>query len=339
VRLLILGGTLFLGRHLVNAARARGHELTLMNRGRTDPDAFPDVEQLRGDRECDLSLLAGRSWDCVIDTCGYLPRVVRASAEQLEGSVEHYTFISSISAYGTFPRAGLDEDAPAARLEDPLSEDVERFYGELKAACEREVQTALPGRALVIRPGLIVGPQDPSERFTYWVARLADGGRALVPRCGEQPVQFIDARDLADWIVTMAQRRATGVFNATGPTQALTLERILQRIAAVAGGGAELVWTDEARLAEAGVQPWTELPLWLDLNRNPELRGFLAVDVRRALAAGLALRPLDATVADTLAWVRARSGPRVHPSASSMPPPAISRTREAELLSRLAGSR
>jgi 2'-hydroxyisoflavone reductase len=306
--LLILGGTVFLGRHIVEASLHQGHELTLFNRGRSDPDAFADVEQIRGDRGGDLTGLSGRTWDCVIDTSGYLPRLVGQSAEQLSRAVEHYTFVSSVSVYGTFPQAGIDEDAPVAQLPDPSSEDVDRYYGELKAACEGVVQSALPGRALVVRPGLIVGPHDPTDRFTYWVTHLAQGGRVRAPRALEQPVQFIDARDLADWIVTMSERQATGVYNATGPPEPLTFTAMLERIAAVADGRAELVWTDERQLADEGVEPWDELPLWLDLPRHPELRGFLAVDVSRAFAAGLTLRPLEQTVSDTLAWVKARPG-------------------------------
>jgi 2'-hydroxyisoflavone reductase len=337
MRLLILGGTLFLGRHLVDAARERDHELTLFNRGRTDPEAFADVEQIRGDRERDLSLLAGRTWDAVIDTCGYVPRIVRGSADSLADALEHYTLISSISAYGTFPRVGLDEDWPAASLSDtdPDTEDVANYYGELKAACEREVEAALPGRSLVVRPGLIIGPEDPTERFAYWVARLARGGRVLVPRAPRQPVQFIDVRDLARWIVGMAERRQTGVFNATGPAQPTTFEELLQRINAATGDAAELVRVDEGRLAEAGVQPWGDMPLWLDLDRNPDFRGFLAVDVGRALATGLTLRPLEATVADTLAWVRVRSGLRENAFGPPVPPGGISRQRETELLATL----
>jgi len=331
VRLLILGGTLFLGRHIVDCAREHGHELTLFNRGHTDPGAFADVERITGDREADLDVLAGRSWDAVIDTSGYLPRVVRASAAALADSVDHYVFVSSISAYSSLPVPGLDEDAPLAELPDPDSEDVARYYGELKVGCERVVRDALPDRALVVRPGLIVGPHDPTERFTYWVRRLAEGGRVLAPGAEGQPVQLIDARDLARWIVLMTEQRRTGTFNATGPAERLTFGEMLERIRRATGGNAEFVWIDEDRLAEAGVEPWDELPLWLDLPRHAELRGFLAVSVGRALSEGLEFRPLEATVADTLAWRRSTSeiGKTV---GVPVPPAGLSVEREAQLL-------
>ena len=182
MRLLILGGTMFLGRHLVEAAQARGHELTLFNRGRTDPTPIAGVAQIHGDREHDLGRLDGRSWDAVIDTSGYLPRAVRASAERLADNVERYVFVSSISAYGSFPEPGLNEDAPTAPDPPPDASDVMEHYAEMKAACERVPESVVPGRALTIRPGLIVGLHDPTNRFTYWVTRLAEGGRVLAPR-------------------------------------------------------------------------------------------------------------------------------------------------------------
>jgi 2'-hydroxyisoflavone reductase len=337
MRLLVIGGTLFLGRHVVAAARRRGHELTLFNRGVTDPAPIAGVEQIHGDREHDMERLAGRRWDAVIDTAGYVPRVVRISAEALADAADTYVFVSSISAYGTFPRAGLAEDAPTAPPppSGPDSEDVTRYYSELKAACERVVEDVLAGRALVIRPGLIVGPHDPTNRFTYWVRRLAVGGRVLVPRAPDQPVQLIDARDLADWIVRMVENRSAGIYNATGPAEPLTFGPMLERIRAATGGDAELVWIDEARLAEAGVEPWDELPLWLDLARNPDFVGFLAADIGRALGAGLTLRPLEDTVIDTLAWLRARDEPSRPSAGPALPPTGLSPEREAELLARL----
>jgi 2'-hydroxyisoflavone reductase len=338
MRLLVLGGTVFLGRHIVAAATERGHDLTLFNRGRSDPAPIPGVEQIHGDREQDLARsVAGRRWDVVIDTSGYLPRVVRASAELLSDTVECYAFVSSISAYATFPRPGLDEDAPLAPAPPPDAEDVVRYYSELKAACEGEVDSVLGDRALVIRPGLIVGPHDPTNRFTYWVRRLAEGGRVLAPGAPEQPVQLIDARDLGDWIVRMAEERAGGVYNATGPATWLTFGPMLERIRDATGGGAELVWIEEHRLAEAGVEPWLELPLWLDLPRNPGFRGFLAVDIGRALGAGLTFRPLEETVADTLAWIGRDALAPAPGNVPQSPPTGLSREREAELLARLPG--
>jgi 2'-hydroxyisoflavone reductase len=338
MRLLVLGGTLFLGRHIVDSGQARGHELTLFNRGRTDPSPIPGVEQIHGDREQDLAPLAGRSWDAVIDTSGYWPRAVRASAELLAENVDRYVFVSSISAYGRFPELGMDEDAPTAPDPPPDASDVMEHYAELKASCERAVESVLPGRALVIRPGLIVGPLDPTERFTYWVRRLAEGGRVLAPRAPDQPVQLIDARDLADWTVRMAERGAAGAYNATGPAEILTLGPLLERIAAATAGGSELVWIDEDQLAEAGVGAWDELPVWLDLPRNAEFRGLCAVDIGRALEAGLEFRPLEETVADTLAWDRERGEMPERTGEEPLPRRAgLAREREAELLARLAG--
>jgi 2'-hydroxyisoflavone reductase len=336
MRLLVLGGTVFLGRHLVAAGQARGHELTLFNRGLSDPAPIAGIEQIHGDREHDLSRLAGRDWDAVIDTSGYVPRVVGASARALASAVDRYVFVSSISAYGTFPETGVDETAPTAPDPPAGTEDVLEHYAGLKAACERVVEEVLPGRALVIRPGLIVGPHDPTERFTYWVRRLAAGGRVLAPRAPGQPVQLIDARDLAQWIVRMVEAGATGVFNATGPATRLTFGPMLERIAVATGSRSELVWIEERRLAEAGVKPWDELPLWLDLDRNPDFRGFLAADVSRALAAGLSFRPLEETARDTLAWTHERAAPPARPAGELRPPPAgLSPEREADLLARL----
>jgi 2'-hydroxyisoflavone reductase len=303
MRLLILGGSVFLGRGLVEAAESRGHELVLFNRGRSSPDAFPDIEQLRGDRDGDLSALRGRTWDAVIDTSGYVPRIVRSSAQLLAGATGHYTFVSSVSVYDHVRRR-LTEDAPLKELPDASSEDVERYYGELKAACEREVRSAFGERSLIVRPGLIVGPHDPTERFTYWVRRLAAGGLVLAPRATDQPVQLIDVRDLAEWMITMVERRAAGDFTATGPAESLTFGRMLEKLQAAVGPSASLRWIDEQSLANAGVEPWDDLPLWLDLPRHPELAGFLDVDIGRALANGLTFRPLKETAAATLEWAK-----------------------------------
>ncbi len=340
MRLLILGGTLFLGRHLVESALARGHEVTLFNRGRTAPALFRDFEQLRGDRDGDLSVLAGRRWDAVVDTSGYVPRIVRASAAALAGAVDHYVFVSSISAYGRFPVTGMTERAAVAELSDPGSEDVDEHYGALKVLCERAVEEELPGRTLVARAGMIVGPYDPTERFTWWVRRLADGGAVLAPAPPDQPVQLVDARDLADWLVRGAERRLAGVVNATGPQGPLTLGALLEQIAEVAGGGGQLVWVDEAFLLEHGVEPWSDLPFWLAPHAQPDLRGMLVVDVTRAHATGLTTRPLAATVADTLAWIRERPGGPPAPTVGvTIPPAGLSDDRERALLAAWAARR
>ncbi|MEW6402172.1 MAG: NAD-dependent epimerase/dehydratase family protein, partial [Chloroflexota bacterium] len=206
MKILIIGGTRFLGRHLVNSARARGHEVTLFNRGQTNPDLFRRVEKIWGDREKDLDQLKGRNWDAVIDTCGYVPRVVRMSAEALKESVENYVFISSLSIYPDFRKRGLNETDPVAKLQDESVEEVTgETYGPLKALCERVVQDVFGIDSLVIRPGLIVGPHDPTDRFTYWPVRVARGGDVLAPDGPDAFTQFIDARDLADFIVELLQ--------------------------------------------------------------------------------------------------------------------------------------
>lgn len=326
---------MFLGRSLVEAATRQGHELTLFNRGRSAPSPIPEVEQLRGERRSDLSALEGRRWDAVIDTSGFVPHAVRNSARLLADAVEHYTFVSSISVYDNFDRPGLTEDAPLSQLADPESEDVERYYAEFKAACEQEVQAVFDGRSLIIRPGLIVGPHDPTERFTYWVRRLASDGAVIAPRAAEQPVQFIDVRDLADWMIEMVEREATGAFNATGPAQPLTFVDMLDRMHAAIGSGSELVWVTEEELVDAGVEPWEELPLWLDLPRHPEYAGFLDVDVSRALVRGLELRDIERTTVDTLAWTRRVPAPAIKRFDEEVPAPGLTPEREQQLLTQL----
>lgn len=333
MRLLILGGTVFLGRGLVDVACRREHEVTLFNRGQSAPDAFPDVEQLVGDRDGGLDALSGRSWDAVVDTCGFVPRVVRDSVQLLASGVEHYTFISSVSVYADSGGRGPTEETPVAELSEPGSEDVERYYGELKAACEREVEAGFAGRSLIVRPGLIVGPHDPTERFTYWVRRLADGGPVIAPRAGDQPVQLIDVRDLSEWIIAMVERGAAGTYNATGPAQPLTFTAMLERMRAAIGPEAELRWVDEGRLAEAAVEPWEDLPLWLDLPRHPELTGFLEADISRAVTDGLSLRPLEATAGDTLDWARRNPVTAVTRLGEQVRHPGLQPAREQELLS------
>jgi len=300
MRILVLGGTQFLGRHAVDAALAGGHEVTLFNRGQTRPELHPGVEKLRGDRDGNLDALRGRSFDAVIDTSGYVPRIVRETIDAL-GDAGHYTFVSSISVYAdlsTPPAVG----APVAELEEP-TEEWREAYGALKAECEDVVRERFPD-AFIPRPGLIVGPWDPTGRFTYWPQRLAAGGRVLAPAPPEADAQVIDARDLAAWIVAAAERGLGGTFNAVGP--------VARRDAFLeACGGGELVWVDPAFLAEQGVEEWMELPLWL---ASPEYAAMLSVDPAPALAAGLEPRPLEETAQDTLAWVRSGEAPADPPA-------------------------
>jgi len=293
VKLLVLGGTKFLGRAAVEAALARGDEVTLFNRGETNPELFPEAEKLRGDRDGGLSALEGREWDAVIDPSGYVPRVVRASAELLRGSVGHYVFVSSASVYAEPYVPGFDESAPTVELENPESEDVIGDYGALKAACERVVGEVFPDASTNVRAGLIVGPHDQSGRFTYWPLRISLGGPVLAPAPPEQLVQFVDVRDLGAWLVDAAARRVAGTFNATG--EPIRLDTVL-----AACGDAELVWVDEQFLLDQGIGPWMELPLWVPR----EAAAFLQMSVAAAVAAGLRFRPVEETARDTLAWAR-----------------------------------
>jgi 2'-hydroxyisoflavone reductase len=295
VKLLLLGGPKFLGRAVIDAALGRGHELTLFNRGTTAPGLYPEVERVLGDRDGGLEGLQGREWDAVVDTSGYLPRVVGAGAERLRGHVGHYVFVSSISVYASFADV-VDEGAPLAELSEPGSEDIGRDYGALKALCEDVVERAFSGSATSIRAGLIVGPHDPTGRFTYWPHRVARGGDVLVPGPAWRPVQLVDVRDLAVWIVSCAEEGRAGAFNATGPS---TMGAVVDAARRVTGSTARAVEVDDAFLADQGVDEWMELPLWVD-TRQPDWRRFLEVDVSRALAAGLRFRPLEETVAATL---------------------------------------
>lgn len=301
MKLLVLGGTNFLGRHLADAALMAGHELTLFNRGQTNPELFPEAEHLRGDRDGDLTALEGRRWDAVVDVAGYVPRVVRASAELIDAAL--YVFVSSGSAYADLS-SGPTEESPVATLDDPDTEDVQEHYGALKGACEAVVVGLRD--ALIVRSGLIVGPHDPTDRFTYWPRRIARGGDVLAPGPKERPVQFVDARDLAAWILRMAAAGSTGVYNATGPTEPLSMADFLEACKRGTESDANLVWVSEERLVEAGVGEWMELPLWIS---SPESLGMGETDVSRAIAVGLAFRPVEETVRDTLAWDRERGQP------------------------------
>lgn len=316
-----MGGTLFVGRHFVEAALARGHEVTLFNRGRRGPGLFPRAEKLRGDRDGDLSALQGRDFDAVFDPSAYKPGQVSAVLAALGGRVGHYTLISSVSAYVTFPPGrAYDEDAPLAAGDEG--------YGPLKARCEERLEGALAGRAAVVRPGLIVGPHDPTDRFTYWPRRIAQGGDVPAPGRPERPVQFIDARDLAGWCVRLAEERRAGRFNAAGPAARLTMGGFLDTCRAELGADARLRWVPDEKLLAAGVKPWTELPLWVP-QADPGHGGIMLCDNRRALAAGLTFRPLVDTIRATYDWDRAQPRP-LDPSPIRVTP--LAREREAEFL-------
>ena len=300
MKLLILGGTSFVGRHLVLAARAAGAEVTLFNRGRTNAGLFSDLERITGDRDGDLGALHGRRWDAVLDVNGYVPRLVDAAAAALGDACDHYTYVSTVSVYGMTGETGPDEDHPVAPLERDTEEVTGETYGPLKARCEDVVRQRFGDRALIVRPGVVVGPYDPTERFVRWIRRAADGGEILAPGDPAGPMQFIDARDLADWTLRMLLAGRGGTFNTVRP--AVPMADVLQACLDVTGAGATLTWVSEDFLPEQQVTYWSDLPIWLPREHN----GMLQVDPSRAVAAGMTFRPLEDTVRATWLWDRAR---------------------------------
>jgi 2'-hydroxyisoflavone reductase len=341
LRILILGGTGFIGPHEVRYALARGHTVTLFNRGR-QREAWPGaVEELIGDRNTgDLKALEGRKWDVAIDNPTTLPFWVRDAGAALAGSVGQYIFVSTISVYASNDKAA-DETAPLAAYagKDPMAETARSFaasggelYGPLKVVSEAEAQRRFAGAATIIRPGLIAGPGDETDRFTYWPYRLARGGEVLAPGDGADPVQFIDARDLAEWIIRVAEQRTLGVFNATGPRKPLTMRGMLGDVARATNPDARLTWVDAEFLEREKVAPWSDLPVWVP--GRGETAGFARRGIRRALAAGLTFRPLATTAADTLAWFRQQPAER-----QAKPKAGLSVARESELLAKWKAER
>ena len=315
MRLLVIGGTRFVGRHFVSAALTRGHELTLFNRGTQAPPE--GVEAIQGDRFKDLEKLRGRRWDAVVDTCGLLPRAVKASAEALRDAVDVYVFISSQSVYADVSHPGVDESAPTETLTPEQLDKANaidtatasaaaygEMYGGLKALCETAVEEVMPDRVLVLRPGLIVGPYDYTDRFTYWVVRVARGGEVLAPGSAESRVQFIDARDLGEWTVKMLEDKRTGIYNANGVPGVYTMSEVLEKCKTVSGSDASIVWLDEEFLLQEKVAAWSELPVWLPESADT-LKGFMFVSSDKAIRAGLTFRSLTETITDTLSWHRA----------------------------------
>jgi 2'-hydroxyisoflavone reductase len=312
-RLLVLGGTRFLGPAVVDAALARGWEVTLFNRGRSNPHLYPELEKLVGDRDPDknegLSALEGdRTWDYVIDTSSYVPTHTRAVCQLLADRVGDYALISTISVYGSNVPVNADESTPVAllpeeqreRSDELTSEDVNRYYGEMKALCEQEAEAALPGRVANIRPGLIVGPDDVTDRFTYWPVRLQRGGDVIAPEPIDDPIQVIDVRDLGEFTVECLANGSRGLFNATGPIQGCTIGQLVHACQAATTTPSTIHWANAERLAELGLRPWMDLPVWTPSVGDSAGMGTINVD--RAIAAGLRTRPMGATIADTLAW-------------------------------------
>ncbi|HEX9728073.1 MAG TPA: NAD-dependent epimerase/dehydratase family protein [Gemmatimonadales bacterium] len=303
MRLLILGGTGFIGPHQVRYALERGHTVTLFNRGRTNPGLFPTVEHLGGDRNDNLSALEGREWDAVIDNSASVPRWVRQSAGLLKDSVRQYLFVSSISVFSDFSIVGLDENGPLHALEDPTVEQVTgETYGGMKALCEWEAEQALPGRATVVRPGLIAGPGDPTNRFTYWPVRIDEGGEVMAPGEHGDPVQFIDARDLSEWMVRLAEDEHVGIYNATGPGTPLSMAEMLYGIRAATASPVTFTWVDAEFLQQQDVRPWQHMTVWFP--PRGEMAGFASVNCSKAIADGLTFRPLAVTAGDTMHWYK-----------------------------------
>jgi 2'-hydroxyisoflavone reductase len=327
MRILIIGGTRFLGRHIVEAALARNHEVTLFNRGKTNPDLFPQLETIIGDREHDLDKLSDRVWDTVIDVAGYLPRIVRLSAEVLEASVSRYVFISTISVYADFKKIGIDEAYTLAKMpEETTDENSPETYGARKVLCEQIVQEIYGERALIIRPGLIVGPHDPTDRFTYWPVRVARGGDVLAPQGPETATQIIDVRDLAEFTIKLIEEHAWGVYNATGLDDELTLGKLLEMSKQVSRSEANIKWASTEFLHQHKIAPWSDMPAWVP--DDEEGVGFARIDVSKAIQSGLRFRPLEETIRDTLEWAQTR--PANHEWKAGLTP-----EREAEVLAAL----
>jgi 2'-hydroxyisoflavone reductase len=312
LRLLVLGGTGLIGPPLVRYAIARGHQVTLFNRGRTNTHLFPDLEKLRGDRSNDLGSIEaevarGRSWDVVIDNTASIPRWVEGSARLLADAAGYYLFTSSISAYADHSRPGMDESAELGTIDLKQVAEVRSTaditgenFGPLKALCESSAQHWFPDRCIVVRPGLIVGPGDSSDRFTYWPVRTHRGGEVLAPGNPTDPVQFIDSRDLGEWYVRLAEKGAVGTYNATGPASRLSIAEMLYGIRAITSSEISFTWVDAEFLARNSVEPWSEMTVWMP--PVDEYAGFALVSVDRARAAGLEYRPLADTARDTLDW-------------------------------------
>jgi 2'-hydroxyisoflavone reductase len=331
MRILILGGSGFTGPYQVRYALSRGHNVTTFNRGKTHPGELPiEVEQLIGDRNGNLEALKDRQWDVVIDNPTTLPAWVRDAAQVLKGNVERYVFTSTISVYGEV-KTGPDEMAPTEKYEgaDPYKETLEamkasgyKTYGPLKALSEREAEKWFPGKTLIIRPGLIVGPRDQTDRFTYWPVRIDRRGEVLAPGSPDDPVQFIDARDLAEWTIRMAENRETGVYNATGPAKPLGIGGMLAEIKAALKANATFTWVAEDFLTRQKVEPWSDMPVW-----TGKESGLARTKIDRALSKGLTFRPLDATARDTLAWFKSLPQDRQSKLRAGLTP-----QREAEVL-------
>ena len=327
LRILILGGTGFVGPNQVRTALARGHEVTLFNRGITNPELFPDLETLIGDRDGDLSALEGRTWDAVIDNSANLPRWVRLSTEALRGSVGKYLFVSSTGVYIPYLTTDIREGAPVDTIDDPETEVVNgRTFGALKALAEEEARTTFPDTHLVLRPTYIIGPGDPTDRYSYWPVRLARGGEVLAPGTPDDPVQHVDVRDLAAFMIKSLEDDLAGTYNVVGPREPLTMGGLLERTRAAVGSDATLTWVDAAFLEEQGL---SALTYWTE--PAGDYLGMMQVNGDKAFDAGFAMRPLEETARDALEWFNSQDAERQELRSGLSP------TREAELLAAFRG--
>jgi 2'-hydroxyisoflavone reductase len=319
LRILILGGSGFTGPFQVSYALSRGHHITVFNRGLTHPGELPkEVEQLIGDRNGQLDALKGRQWDVVIDNPTTLPKWVRDAAQILKGNVDRYVFISTLSVYAEPSWSGMGENGPLAQYDGPdpmkwtveaLRNSTQTLYAPLKVLSEKETQKWFPGKSLVIRPGLIVGPGDESDRFTYWPVRIARGGEVLAPGDPKKDyVQFIDARDLAEWTIRMVEQGDTGIYNAVGFKQKLLLSQMLDDIKTVTKSDAQLTWINVDFLLEQKIHPWYDMPVWV-APKGPE-GGFSNLSNKKALAKGITFRPVSDTALATLEWFGKQPAPR-----------------------------
>ncbi|MFK7802930.1 MAG: NAD-dependent epimerase/dehydratase family protein [Anaerolineae bacterium] len=308
MKILIIGGTQFVGRAMAQAAIDRGHDVTLFNRGKTGADLFPSAEKLVGDRDGGLDVLEGKSWDAVIDSCGYVPRLVGDSARKLKDAVGLYAFISTISVYSETSEVGIVEDSQMSRdIGEPGNEEITgATYGPLKALCEDEVTAVYPDKHVIIRPGLVTGPNDHTNRFGYWPARIAKGGDVMVPGSADRQLQHIDARDLAAFTLHCIENKLIGDYNATGPDYRQTMGDLVAASVEASGSDANSIYVDEMFLVENEVQPWSELPFWIPTT-DPSTAGFFAFNVQKAIDAGLTFRPLIDTVRDALAYENERA--------------------------------
>lgn len=321
MRILTIGGTRFFGRAFVEEATRRDHEVSVFHRGESEPADLPDVEHLHGDRKDGLEILGGRSWDAVLDTCAFVPREVREVAEAIGDRVGHYTLVSSLSVHPDDLPVGANEDTPTHQPPDPDTEEVtDETYGLLKVACEAEASAAFAGRLLVIRPGYIVGPHDPTDRFTYWVRRAAAGGEMLASGPPEASIQGIDARDLGTFVLDRIEASDTDTYGVVGPGEPATMADVLGSARSAGDADTTFVWADQGWVLGLGDRYETWFPMW-----HPHLPGFHAYDAKKAMAAGLRPRPFDETIADTLAWDRERE---LLPLGAGMTP-----EKESELLS------